>query len=236
MQSSKIITVVVSALAGTLGGGAAATWAAAHARPPEAVHVEASKPASAERAASPVLNPGREQLNQQLQQLRQIEARVGKLEQPVTETQPSPSPQEVPPPGFYQRQHEVAIREHQAEVVDPAWGPATTSVMREDFQQMQAAGQFQVGAVACKTTTCSVVFKWASMDQARNSYMSTVSTALRVGCARTIIVPDEPNRDGTVDATMLLDCADWRASGAQVLAKEQLPPPPLATREGAIAP
>lgn len=231
MQPNQVVLVVVSVFAGSLGGAAVSAWLARSQEPARARVQLQSEPVKAPEsapAAAPLLaalGQGRVQ-----EHLDNIEARVGKLEHAEPSADAVAAAAEPPPAEFYHRMHAETIREHRAEALDPSWGPATVPVLKKDFERAQGLGKFEVGAVDCRTTTCSVALKWPSLGAAKSHYTHAIGASLRIGCSKTVVIPDEANADGSVDATLMLDCTDWRASGAEPMAEADLPPPPIATQ------
>lgn len=162
--------------------------------------------------------------------LSRMKQRVRQLESSGPANDPPAPPPEAPPPSFYHEQHDQAIRQHDAEPVDRAWGPQTTGLVRADIEKLAPRGQFQLMNVDCRTATCAAVVQWPSHEAAIAGYRWLLQFPLRANCERTIVLPEPAPGNGDVQATLLLDCNAWRADGAQLLPEDAMPPmPPIAS-------
>ena len=162
--------------------------------------------------------------------LSRMERRVQQLESSESGTAPSAPPPEAPPSSFYHERHDQAIRQHDAEPIDRAWGPQTAAVVRTDVEKLAPRGQFQVMNVDCRTATCAALVQWPTREAAIAGYRWLLQFPLRANCERTIVLPEPAPGGGDVRATLLLDCNAWRADGAQLLPEDSMPPlPPLAS-------
>lgn len=230
MQTNQVVMVVVAVLSGSIGGAAVSTWLSRPQQPAveRSQHQVKLAPVETPQPLAPLFHALNDQhVNERLER---IAARVGQLEHEEESSASAAAAQEPPPAEFYHRMHAETIREHQAEAVDPSFGPATMPIVRKDFERVEALGGFQTGAVDCRTTSCSVALKWPSLHEAKSHYIHAIGASLRIGCSKTIVIPEQANADGSVEATLMLDCTEWRASGAEPLAEAELPPPPVATK------
>lgn len=162
--------------------------------------------------------------------LSRMNRRVRQLESSGLADVPSAPPPEAPPASFYHERHDRAIRQHDAEPVDRAWGPQTTEVVRVDLEKLAPRGQFQLMNVDCRTTTCAAVVQWPSREAAIAGYPWLLQLPVRANCERSIVLPEPTSGNGDVQATLLLDCNGWRADGGQLLPEDSMPPlPPIAS-------
>jgi hypothetical protein len=79
--------------------------------------------------------------------------------------------------------------------------------------------------VECRSETCRAVVRWDSLALAKENYQRLVVTPIRVNCGRTILIPDAEG-PGPVEATLILDCAEWKATGSEPFPAELMPPLP----------
>jgi hypothetical protein len=144
---------------------------------------------------------------------------------PSGTAEPSPRPRsatEAPTGTFYDERHAEIIRRHRAEPIDPAWSSSTESLVDADLAPIETAADFDLREIECRANTCRAVVRWPRFDIARSNYRYLLATPIRVNCARTILVPEAAD-DEPVEATLILDCTDWKASGAKPLSLQPLP-------------
>jgi hypothetical protein len=220
----KTLWVIVASVAGIAVGGFASRWltegaeaSSSHAAP------AAQKPEPRGAAKSPRSNEANKLVRGVANKLGDIEARVQRLEQPTSSVQPAQAMQEMPTAESYHQRHAETIRQHRAEPVDPDWGPRTTELFNADLERLADFAEIQIGEVECRTESCRAVVRWDSMDTATANYQRLVVTPVRVNCTRTILLPEADQVEGAVEATLVFDCAEWKATGSQPLPADMLP-------------
>jgi hypothetical protein len=150
-----------------------------------------------------------------------IEARVERLEAPEAEPVPEAAA-ETPSSESYHRRHAETIRQHLEEPVDPDWGPRTKALVEEAFETLAELAPINVRDIDCRSESCRAVIRWESLASATETYQRLVVSPIRLGCGRTILLPDGP-ATGPVEVTMTFDCAEWKAKGSEPVPAELLP-------------
>lgn len=130
----------------------------------------------------------------------------------------------APPAGYYHERHENSIAAHLSEPIDASWGPRFTQTLRADAERLASVGHYTLNDVECRDSTCRLSVHWENFGTARASYEQLLHQPLALNCERTILVP-ETDADVAVDATLLLDCSEWKANGSEVLDFQSRQPP-----------
>jgi hypothetical protein len=222
---SRGVPLIVAIAAGAVGGAVISIEAGGQARRPPPTRSQDDGAGRIERRpqpSSPVLGSLRDDLSR-------MQQRVQQLENPEAAGAPPAPPPESQSARVHHERHDRAIREHDAEPIDRAWGPQTTGVVRTDIEKLAPGGQFQLMNVDCRTATCAAVVQWPSREAAIAGYRWLLQFPLRANCERTIVLPEPSAGAGDVQATLLLDCNTWRAEGAQLLQEDSMPPLPVAS-------
>ena len=115
-----------------------------------------------------------------------------------------------------QEEHEQLVTAHRQEPVDQAWARDMRSKVTDTFNATSDITGASLGAVDCRTTSCTVELTWPSYADARMQFARSVE-ALGIGvpCARRLTLPEPDSQNGPFKAVMLLDCTESR-----------FPPPP----------
>jgi hypothetical protein len=223
---------MVASVSGLVVGGFATHWLGKDA---EASTAPAARVAQkAEPQAPGATQPARAIETNKLAQrvadkLGDIEARVERLEEPAA---PPDETQEMPAPESYHQRHTETIRQHRAEPVDPDWGPSTTELVNDDLHRLAQFAGVNIREVECRAESCRAVVGWESMGVAMENYQRLVVTPIRVNCGRTILLPEADQVQGAVEATLVFDCAEWKAAGSELLPAEYLPELPAVRQPG----
>jgi hypothetical protein len=168
-----------------------------------------------------------------------LEQRIGALEEAPAQAEEAKEPNDTqqasaeehldaPPASFYYEQHDKNIAQHKSERMDPDWGPRSSKALRADAERLATFGRYSINEVECRDETCRVNVHWEKFSTARTSYEELLHQPLAMSCGRSIVIP-EVAADESVDATLLLDCAEWKANGSELLdLSKSLPtvPPP----------
>lgn len=158
----------------------------------------------------------------------ETEDRLGRFEQSgrirsVDSSSPPGLAPETPTAEFYRVRHAETIRRHRAEPIDREWGPRTDALINADLAKLEDLAKFHLLEVECRAHSCRAVVRWDRFDLARNNHQQLLTAPIRANCGRTILVPDAED-DAPVEATLILDCTDWKAQGSNPLPFELMPP------------
>lgn len=218
----KALWIIVASVLGVVVGGFTTHWLGKGAEASTAPGARlAQKPEPQARgAAKPAHAIETNKLAQRVaDKLGDIEARVQRLEEPAA---PPQEMQEMPTAESYHQRHAETIQQHRAEPVDPNWGPSTTELVNDDLHRLAQFAGINIREVECRTESFAR-WCWESMGAATDNYQRLVVTPIRVNCGRTILLPEADQVQGVVEATLVFDCAEWKATGSELLPAEYLP-------------
>lgn len=120
------------------------------------------------------------------------------------------------------RRTESAIEKHRLERQDSAWAAKATPSLRADLEKVAQARKFELGEVDCRSTSCLAKLEWSNAAEAREEFGNLARETFEVNCARSITLPDAVEPSAPVEATLILDCTEWKSGGSQLLtAREQ---------------
>lgn len=102
---------------------------------------------------------------------------------------------------------------HGREPVDPSWARDAQIAYRADLRGLATDAGFSLGAIDCRSTSCTAQLTFASFAAARGSMQRIVLSRWTLNCAKEMNL--DPATDGTSDYTtsIYFDCARARASG-----------------------
>jgi hypothetical protein len=208
-----VLTIVAAVFAGAISAAVMSTWMSAYAHPKRSAESAPDRTSGPEPLVAPAERPTANRA-EGLEQLSALDRRLAKLE--AADASPVPG-SAAEAPIDHRRKHEDDIQRHRAEPVDTGWGPRTNRLLSADFEKAKGWTDFDLVSVDCRTTTCAAVLQWDSHEQAAAHYGEIVRNLYRADCERSIVIPDTPADNGHWQATMIFDCTDWRANGAEPL-------------------
>lgn len=215
MGTSKT-AIIVPAVAGVIAGIASSFVFSA--RPENRTDVSPPAHAGAAAQTTTVYAPVIVSPSRGDQPVDDLRKRIDDLEANARATAPSPaSPQD--PSALEQQKlatierHEARVKAHRDQPVDPAWGPATGSLVRSDLETLAESSAFKVVEADCKTTTCAGTLEWPSFGAASSEWRNVLHHSFRANCSREVTLPDPADETAPYRATIVLDCESWRADG-----------------------
>jgi hypothetical protein len=98
---------------------------------------------------------------------------------------------------------------HRREATDAAWAAPAARAFTADLAVIQGKRNVRVGAVNCRSHTCSAELEWSSRELATNEWVDLLHYPYRYSCARMIVLPSASTPSaGPTKTTMLFECAD----------------------------
>lgn len=104
------------------------------------------------------------------------------------------------------------LEAHQAEPVDPGWGPRAQRELTGDLEEVSQGSPAQLVEVDCRTSSCVALLEWPNYHVAFDSYRYFLMQPYHVNCQRTIAVPPPRDADQPYRAHMFMNCEDRERS------------------------
>lgn len=102
--------------------------------------------------------------------------------------------------------HAALLEEHRLQPADPNWARTVEERLQTGLTALAITGGFDVGAIDCRSTSCSAELTWSSYDDALNNYSPVVEDPTLPGCTRRITLPPPEQCISSCDVRMLVDC------------------------------
>ena len=109
---------------------------------------------------------------------------------------------------------EQNIQRHYADAVDSSWENITTPSLRTHLEHIAKEGTYRVADVNCRSTSCVATFEWPTRADAMREYAAIIHQQFDVNCSRGITLPETGDPSQPLQATMFLDCAQWKKGGS----------------------
>jgi len=98
------------------------------------------------------------------------------------------------------------LAKHRSERQDATWaGPAQASFGGQ-LVELGESGGFSVGAVDCRSSTCSAALAWPSLEIAMGSMESIATASYDTNCMRTVHLSEGMEGGSEVRGTVLFEC------------------------------
>jgi hypothetical protein len=111
--------------------------------------------------------------------------------------------------------HRRLLERHAAEGVDPSWSRQASTMLSADLKGGVGANtnKFSIGAVDCRTTSCTAQIEWPSYGDAVQSLQAVFQRPISMNCTQQVTLADEP-ADVTLPyrTTAFFDCEESRAA------------------------
>jgi hypothetical protein len=115
------------------------------------------------------------------------------------------------------RHTESAIQKHRLERQDSGWAAKAAPSLRAGLEKVAESRKFKLGEVDCRSTSCLATLEWNNATEAREEFGKLAHEPFDVNCARSISLPGDAEPSMPVQATLILDCTNWKAEGSQFL-------------------
>jgi hypothetical protein len=147
------------------------------------------------------------------ERLRALERRatdqVAPAQQPKTPAEPASAEEEV---AIEARAHQKWISRFEQERPDPAFAPSASRSLRADFDSLATGAKFRTVDVDCRTTMCAATLEWSSYADVRQSTNDIMGHGYDINCAKEIYFPPPDDIQKPYQATVFLDCEQFRAN------------------------
>ncbi len=208
--------IIVPALAGVVAGIASSIIFSATAGKPPAVVAPAHAGSAAQSPT--VYAPVFVSPPASAEHVEELRTRVRELEAHARATGNGPAPPQDPVAFEEQKlatiqRHEALVKAHREQPVDPAWGPATSTLVRQDLETLAGSSSFKVVEAECKTTSCAGTLEWPNFGAAASEWRKVLHAGFQANCSREVTLPDPADETAPYRATIVLDCESWRAEG-----------------------
>lgn len=130
------------------------------------------------------------------------------LQEEATTVRPS-APAPVDPAEEQRRvlaEYAGELQRHELEPIQPGWAVPTATGLRADLEALRTRRPFSVLGVDCRTRTCVMTLEWANYERATETATALLHHRFVVPCARTVLMPEPPQRDKPYRTQVLLDC------------------------------
>lgn len=121
-----------------------------------------------------------------------------------------PSPPAPKDPAEEQRrviaEYAGELQRHELEPIQPGWAVPTATGLRADLDTLRTRRPFSVLGVDCRTRTCVMTLEWSNYERATETATALLHHRFVVPCARTVLMPEPPQRDKPYRTQVLLDC------------------------------
>jgi hypothetical protein len=225
MRYSAFLPTIAGVIAGALAGGAvvlltssgesiATSGATKSKTAPHAAGDDAKTERAALRRQIAGVRSGQPADTDTSEKIAELERRLDELKGPATD--PDQLLHEVRARSERARQEFTErVASFERDTVDPEWGPATTTLLTTSLADVAAVGGgYKAVDVKCRMDSCKATLRWDSRERAEAGLAETASAPLKTNCGRTVSLNDSEAEDGSQEATLLLDCTEWRASGS----------------------
>jgi hypothetical protein len=109
------------------------------------------------------------------------------------------------------------LAQQKNEPTESAWAEKATTLLRTDIQDIATQSGFRLLSIDCRTTLCLARVEWNSPGEASREFARLAHGGYRANCTKSVVVDETPSSGGSIGASVLFDCEEWRAGGEQEL-------------------